>query len=113
MLIKLLDVVFGGFNSLGDDKQVVRCLRLTDKRNICSSGALSNILVLDTKVLAYSASAAGCRRVLVTDGFKVLILPYLCKGNYGAVSFDNSSVKLEVMGGTEPLTFLRHELRLF
>jgi hypothetical protein len=98
---------------LGGDRQVVRCLRLTDRRNIYSSSALSNILVLDTKVLVYSASATGYRRVLITDGFKVLILSYLYKGNYDAVSFDNSSVKLKVIGGTKPLTFLRHELRLF
>jgi hypothetical protein len=98
---------------LGDNRQVVHYLRLINKRNIYSSGALSNILVLNTKVLAYSASAAGCRRVLVTDDFKVLTLPYLYKGNYDTVSFDNSSVKLKVIDGTKPLTFLRHELRLF
>jgi hypothetical protein len=74
---------------------------------------LSNILVLDIKVLAYSVSVTGCCRVLVADGFKVLILSYLYKGNYGIVSFNNSFVELEVMGGTKPLTFLRHELRLF
>jgi hypothetical protein len=74
---------------------------------------LSNILSLNIKVLAYSAFAAGCRRVLVANGFKVLILLYLCKGNYGTVSFDNSFVKLKVMDRTKPLTFLYYELRLF
>jgi hypothetical protein len=40
-------------------------------------------------------------------------LPYLYKGNCGAVNFDNPSVKLEVVGGSETLTFLDHKLRLF
>ena len=70
-------------------------------------------MIFDTKVLAYSASAAGYRRVLVADDFEILILSYLYKGNCGVVSFDNSSVELEVVGRSETLAFLGHKLRLF
>ncbi len=79
---------------------------MTDGRNIYSSSALSDILVLDSEVLTYSTSTASCSHILVTNGFEVLVLPYLHKGNSSAVNVDNSSVKLEVIGGSETLTFL-------
>jgi hypothetical protein len=113
MLIKLLNIVFGKFNSLSDDRQVIRYFKLINRRNIYSFNALSNILVLDIKVLAYSAFVASYRRVLVVNGFEVLILLYLYKGNYDIVSFDNSFVKLKVISGTKPLTFLYYKLCLF
>jgi hypothetical protein len=79
---------------------------LTDGRNIRSSSTLSDILVLDAEVLTYSTSTAGYSRILVANGFEVLILPYLRKGNSSAVDVDNPSVKLKVVGGSETLTFL-------
>jgi hypothetical protein len=113
MLIKLLDVVFGKFNSLSNNKQVVRYFKLINKRNIYSFNALSNILIFNIKVLAYSAFIANCRYVFVINGFKVLILLYLYKGNYNTVSFDNSFIKLKVISGIKSLTFLCYELCLF
>jgi hypothetical protein len=70
-------------------------------------------LVLDVEVLAYNASTTGCCHVFVTNDFEVLTLLYLCKGNYSAISFDNPSIKLEVVSGSETLAFLRYKLRLF
>ncbi len=67
---------------------------------------LSDILVLNGEVLTYSTSTAGYSRILVTNGFEVLALLYLYKGNSSAVDVDNSSVKLEVVSSGETLTSL-------
>ncbi len=61
----------------------------------------------------YSASTTSCYYVFITNGFEVLILLYLYKGNYGAISFNNPSIKLEVVGGSETFTFLGYKLCLF
>jgi len=79
---------------------------LTDGRNIRSSSTLSDILVLNAEVLTYSTSTTGYSRILVVNGFEVLALPYLRKGNSSAVDVDNPSVKLEVVSSSETLTFL-------
>jgi hypothetical protein len=78
---------------------------LTDGRNIRSSSTLSDILVFDIEVLTYSTFITGYSRILVVNGFKVLILPYLRKGNSSAVDVNNPSVKLKVVGDSETLTF--------
>jgi hypothetical protein len=67
---------------------------------------LSDILVLDREVLAYSTSNASYRRVLVTNGFKVLALAFLCKGNASVISIDDAAIKLEVVGGGKAFMFL-------
>ena len=79
---------------------------MADGQNICSSSALSDILVLDIEVFTYSASTTCYSRVLAVNGFEVFTLVYLRKGNSSAVSMDNSSVELEVVSGGETFTFL-------
>ena len=79
---------------------------MTDRRNIYSSGVLSNILVLDSEVLIYSASTTSYSRVLITNDFEVLALALLYKSNPSSVSIDNPSIKLEIIVSNETLTFL-------
>jgi len=67
---------------------------------------LSDILVLDGEVLAYSTSNASCRRVLVADGFEVLALAFLRKGDASVVSVDDAAIELEVVDNSETFTFL-------
>jgi hypothetical protein len=74
---------------------------------------LSDILVLDVKVLAYNAFITSYRCVFIVDDSKVLTLLYLCKGNCGIISFDNPFIELEVVSGSEMLAFLRYKLHLF
>jgi hypothetical protein len=74
---------------------------------------LSNILVLDSKVLIYSTSTTGRDSILVTNDFEVLVLAYLHKSNTSIASVDNSSVELEIIIKGKTLAFLGQKLRLF
>ena len=74
---------------------------------------LSNILVLDSKVLTYSTSTTGRGSILVTNDFEVLVLAYLRKSNTSIAGVDNSSVELEVIIKGKTLAFLGQKLRLF
>ena len=67
---------------------------------------MSDILVLDSEVLIYGTPITGYSRILVANGFEVLVLPYLRKGNSSAIGMDNSSIELEVVGSGETFTFL-------
>jgi hypothetical protein len=67
---------------------------------------LSDILVLNREVLAYSTSDASCRRVLVANGFEVLALAFLRKGNASVVSIDDAAIEFKVVGGGKAFTFL-------
>ncbi len=67
---------------------------------------MSNILVLNREVLAYSTSNAGCYRVLITNYFEVFALAFLHKGDTSVVSVDNAAIKLKVVSGGKTFTFL-------
>jgi hypothetical protein len=67
---------------------------------------LSDILVLDNKVLIYSTFIANHGNVLVINTFEVLVLVYLYKGNTSVISVDNSFIELEVVVKGETLMFL-------
>jgi hypothetical protein len=67
---------------------------------------LNDILVLDGEVLAYSTSNASYRHVLVINGFEVLALAFLYKGDSSVINVDNAIIKLKVISGGETFTFL-------
>ena len=71
---------------------------------------MGDILVFDGEVLAYSTSNTSCRRILVADGFEVLTLAFLRKGDASVVSVDDAAIELEVVGGGETFTFLSQKL---
>jgi hypothetical protein len=63
-------------------------------------------LVLDGEVLAYSTFNASYRYVLVVNGFEVLALVFLYKGDSSVINVDNVAIKLKVMSNSETFTFL-------
>jgi hypothetical protein len=67
--------------------------------------SLSDILVLDREVLAYSTSNANCHHVLVVNSFEVLALAFLRKGDSSVIKVNDATIKLEVMSGSETFTF--------
>jgi hypothetical protein len=82
---------------------------LIDGRNICSFNALSDILILDKEVLAYSTFNASYCHVLVIDCFEVFALAFLYKGNTSVINVNNAAIKLEVVSGNETFTFLNQK----
>jgi hypothetical protein len=79
---------------------------LINGRNIRSSSTLSNILVLDGEVLAYSAPTTSCSHILVANDFEVLALALLHKGNSSGFGMDNPTIELEIIVGSEAFTLL-------
>ena len=67
---------------------------------------LSDILVLNNKVLTYGTSTTRYSRIFITNNFKILILVYLYKGNTSIISIDNSFIKLKVVIRGKTLAFL-------
>ncbi|KAF4626883.1 hypothetical protein G7Y89_g11273 [Cudoniella acicularis] len=68
------------------------------RRNIRSSYALGDVLILRNEVLTYSTSTTSYSRIFITYDFKVLILAFLRKGDTTVVlKVYNIAVKLKVM----------------
>jgi hypothetical protein len=67
---------------------------------------LSDILVLDNKVLIYNTFITNHGNVLVINAFEVLALVYLCKGNTNVVNVNNSFIELKVVVKGKTLAFL-------
>jgi hypothetical protein len=60
--------------------------------------------------LAYSTFNASYRYVLVVNGFKVLALAFLHKGDSSVVKVDSATIKLEVISNSETFMFLSQKL---
>jgi hypothetical protein len=72
--------------------------------------SLSDILVLDGEVLAYNTFNANCRHVLIINGFEVLALAFLYKGDSSVIKVNSATIKLKVVSGGETFMFLSQKL---
>jgi hypothetical protein len=83
---------------------------LANRRNIRSSGALSDILFLGSKVLAYSSSATSRSRILTANRLKVLTLAFLRKGDSCRFVTNNATIKLNIVVRSKLFLFLSRKL---
>jgi hypothetical protein len=80
---------------------------LADKCNICSSSALSDILVLCKEVLAYNTPATSYSCIFTAYKLKVFALSFLRKSNATiALEVHNAAVKFKVIDNAKLLLFL-------
>ena len=86
---------------------------MTNRRNIRSLSALCNILVLSSKVLAYSSFATSYSYIFTAYWLKVLALALLCKGDAIIVSkVYNAAIKLKIVSKSKVFTLLSYKLSL-
>ena len=69
------------------------------KGYIYTSSALGDILFLSKEIITYSAPTTRSSSILITNGFKVLILLLLRKGNPVTIKVDNSAIKFQIVRG--------------
>ena len=92
-----MDIFIGEINNLYSDRKVVSRLRLVYKGYIYTLSALGDILFLNKEIITYGAPTTRSSSILITNGFKVLILLLLYKGNPVAIKVDNSAIKFQIM----------------
>ena len=81
---------------------------MADRSNICSIGALGNILLLGSKILACNATSTGCTCLVMADSLEVMALALLGNTKSSAIVLElyYPAIEFEAMVGTKLLTVL-------